>query len=754
MNIPALVIRYRIPVLIIFILIAVAAGFQLRHITIESDIQKLLPDSMPSRIDTKKIEEIFGGTDMLFIIVEADDVLAASTLHRLKKLDKQFSKIDGVNEVLSLFSTKSITGRDGSMIVEPAVATIPASDTEREQLRRALSDNELASGIVVSKDFHAAAIMLTLAPAASEDEIYRKATEVIDAIPGNEKISFGGQPAFRSILRDDIVRDLALLVPASLIIMLAALFGFFRRFRGVLLPSLTVLLSLLFGVGLLPLFGWKLTLISVLLPIMIVAIANDYGIHLVSHYMEISLKPGKRTGAEISIEILRRLWKPVLVSGLTTIAGILGLLTHIMVPARQIGVTAALAIGFALAVSLLALPAALSLMPVARRRRLSRSTANENDAVHRLLSQTGKTISKRPKTVLAITALLTLAAIGGTFLLKTDANQENLFSKNHPISRTTRLINRNFGGTQNISMQFTGDIKDPALLRRMSSYQNELEKMEGVGGSTSIADVIRIMSKAINDSGTAGWNSIPDSRNAIAQYIELYSMSGDPDDFERMVDFNYENALAIARINNGATPVVKKVVSRIKSIRAEDSTLVRIGGFALNLTELADAMISGQITSLLVAAVAIAVLVMLFFRSFTAGILSIVPLAISVVLSFGIMGFSGLRLDMATAMITSIVIGAGVDYTIHFLWRYRDERRDGRSYKDAVHHTLTTSGKGILYNALSVLAGFAALFLSSLPPLRVFALLFSISIFTCMIGALVVIPCLCLVLKPIFLEPR
>jgi predicted RND superfamily exporter protein len=109
---------------------------------------------------------------------------------------------------------------------------------------------------------------------------------------------------------------------------------------------------------------------------------------------------------------------------------------------------------------------------------------------------------------------------------------------------------------------------------------------------------------------------------------------------------------------------------------------------------------------------------------------------------------------MATAMLSSIMIGVGVDYTIHFLWRYRAERRNGLGAPEAVKKTLTTTGRGIVFNALSVIVGFLVLFTSGFMPVRFFGFLVVVSIFSCLVGALVFIPALCLVFRPDFLEPN
>ncbi len=745
------IIRFRIPIIIGFVTAAVFMGFELRRVAVQSNLIELLPGSMRSRIDTNALEDEFGSSDMLFLILESGDVLEEKTLGRLERMAREMERLEGVDEVLSLFNTKRIRGVEGAMVVEPAIQGIPRSAEEREKLRAELLENELACGITVSKDFQLVSIILILSPGASHGEVYKAASRIVGETHGPEKVYAGGIPASMTILKKGIARDVAMLVPVAILVMLGVLYAFFRQIRGMLLPFGAVLLTTAFGMGLLPVMGWKLSMVSVILPVMIIAIANNYGIHLVAKYQELASSPEKWNRKELAAEVFRRLKNPVLITGLTTIAGILGLLTHIMVPARQMGLAAAAAIGFALLMSLAAIPAVLSMMKVqggpVRSQKLKKSI------VDRGLSCAAGVATQYPVRVIAGAAAMAVLMAVAAFFIRVDANPENLFSRNHPITRSTRLINREFGGAQNISVLFEGDIKDPELLKRIESYQEELEAMPGVGQTRSFADVVRMMSRALFEKGEPGYDSIPSDRNAVAQYIELYSMGGDPEDFERLVDFNYEQTHLMIRINDGSSSVVKAVLRKIGEIGKRDSALKRVGGYAVIMTELADALVRGQIQSLLFAVTAIALLMMLLFRSFTAGLVASVPLAVSIVFNFGVMGLFGIRLDMATAMITSIVIGAGVDYTIHLLWRYREERRNGLACRDAMTKTLVTTGRGIVFNALTVMAGMGTLILSPMPPLKYFTVLFSVSIFTCMAGALIIVPALCLVLKPKFLEP-
>ena len=747
------VTKYRWPIIIGCLFITAVMGIQLRNLHIDADTMALFPSDMPSRINTAKIEKIFGSNDMLFFLFKADDVLAEKTLRRVKSISSEFHRVKGVKEVMSLFDTKRIAGVDGSMVVEPAVQTIPRTAAECEALRKDLVANELASEIVISKDFQYTAIILTLKLDASKAEVYKTACTIVDSIPGSEKILAGGVPAFQTVIMQNIVQDIVILIPAALLIILGVLFGFFRQLRGVLLPFGVVVLSTILGVGILPVMGWKLTIMSALLPILVVAFSNNYGLYLVARYKELCIHPRQRTGKECATEVFKGLSNPILYSGITTMAGILGLLSHVIIPARHIGIAASIAIGFSLMVSLGGIPAVLSLLklPKVEPAKIKKRTWPLLD---KGLLHASKIMVSHPKAILVVTGMIVACAIVLATRIKVDANQENLFAKNHPISQCTKVINDHFGGSQNISILFEGDIKDPALLNKLERYKDTLQRVSGVGQVTSIADVLRIMSKALNDRGEPGYNRIPETSDAVAQYLELYSMSGNPDDFERLVDFNYEKAQLMVRVNNAATPVVNNIMKKIDEIKKKDRHITLVGGWAAVFSEFANSIIKGQFYSILFALCAITLLVMVPFRSPVAGLLASVPLIVSIVFGFGIMGAFDIRLDIATVIITSIVIGSGVDFTLQFLWKYRSMRQGGMDYTDAVQETLMTTGRAISFNALCIVAGFSALSLSSMPPLQMLALLFCVLTLACMAGSLVVIPALCLVIKPKFLEPK
>jgi hypothetical protein len=270
----------------------------------------------------------------------------------------------------------------------------------------------------------------------------------------------------------------------------------------------------------------------------------------------------------------------------------------------------------------------------------------------------------------------------------------------------------------------------------------------------SFSGVVREISKALNDPGDPWFDKIPPTREAVAQYMELYSMSGDPEELEQLVDFNYEYAHMMIRINDATNETVNRIISELEEMTSGDPTLAAIGGYGYIRSELAYKVLAGTYSSLGIALLIIFILLSLIFRSVTAGLLGVIPLTISVLVLFGLMGLTGVRLDVATALLSSVMIGVGIDYTIHFLWRYREERRQNRYPREAVITTITTTGRGIIFNALSVMVGFVVLVISSFTPIRFFGMLVVVSIICCLIGALIILPAIVLRFRPAFLEPE
>ncbi len=741
------IIKYRWWIIGASLLITLVFALQIPRARIDPNLDHYIPKTMQSRVNTEKIEEIFGGNDMLMVVLGTKDVLADSTLRRLKKISGGINHVRGIGKVLSLFDSKDIRSEQGAMIVDPAIKKIPRTKKEREQLRETLKNNELVYKTVVSRDFDLAGIIMILNENTDQDSVMTEVNNILKNNPGPEQVYFGGLPYMNNIISGELSRDMMLLMPAGLLIMLVMLYFFFKQKRGVILPFAVVIMAILFSMGIMPLVGWKMSVITLLLPIILIAVGNDYGIHLVARYQEMVKAKGDKAHPEyLSVSIFNSLKKPIFLAGITTLAGILSLLSHRMIPARQLGILAGAGIVFALALSLFFIPAILSLLKQTTIRK--NILNNGKDRLGQFLVRLGQFVTNKPKQILAVSLMFTVVIGLGLLFLKVDTNIERFFPKHHPVREGAEIINKNFGGTQSIAILVEGDIKDPELLKKMDHYEMVLKSIPGVGSVASITDVVKEISKAMNDKRDPWYDTIPGSRNAVAQYFELYSMSGDPDDFDQLVDFDYQHAQILVTLNNVSNQSVKKVIKKAKEITKGDPDVKLVGGYAYVTSELADLVVKGQLISLIVAIFVIGLLVVLIFRSPAAGLISTIPLSLAVVILFGLMGWLGIRLDIATALLSSMMIGIGVDYTIHFLWRFREEKQKGLNSRSAIRKTLRTTGRGILFNALSVIIGFSVLLISSFPPIRFFGFLVIISITACLAGAFIIIPSILMIREP------
>jgi len=745
-------IKYRWWIIGLSLFITLGFSTLLLKLEIDPDLKNYFPKTMTSMVNTDRIEEIFGNQDLVMIIFETEDILAEETLDRLKKVEKEISRIEGVRKTSSLFGSNHIHGEEGVMYVEPTILRIPRNESMREEVREIIKSNDLVYKVMVSDDFRATALVSTLEKEADEEAVFTSIHQILEEHPGEEKIHFGGLPYLRQAIDSDIKRDGLILIPIALLLMLIFLYLVFREWRGVWLPFLVVVLSALLGISLIPVLGWKFSLITLLVPILLIAVANDYGIHMIARYQELNASGNGSSMKSLSAGIARSLWKPIMLTGLTTIAGISALWAHTMIPARQMALVASIGILFAIFFSLVLLPALLSLLPRSKPRAIPAfqgSTKSGNP-----LGRFAFLVVRRRRIIPVAALISTLLLSAGIFFLKVDSNEENFFPESHAVKQASRLINEKFGGSESISVLFKGDMLDPAILERMEDYRQEMEALESVDLTMGFSGVVREISKALYDPGEDLYDCIPPTREAVAQYMELYNMNGDPEELEQLVDFNYEHAHLMIRINDVSNETVDGILAHLEEITTGDPSVEAIGGNGYVRTELANKVLSGTYISLGLALLIICILLSVIFKSASAGLLGIVPLAISVAALFGIMGISGVRLDVATALLSSVMIGVGIDYTIHFLWRYREERRQKRPSREAVITTITTTGRGIIFNALSVMVGFVVLIISSFTPIRFFGLLVVVSIFTCLVGALMILPAILLNYEPVFLKPE
>ena len=702
----------------------------------------------------REMDHLFGGSSIVVIAVQSDSLLYRPVLEKYIALEDSLENIDLVDHVTSLYNAATITSSADGFAIRPILTNYPDSSAQVDSLKKHLQPLRNVVGTVVSKDFKMMSFICRLKTTFEYDELglTKHIEALVHQFEGPEKIYYSGMPITQADVTQKMRHDLKGFLPYGIIFMILLLSLAFRSWLGIFLPLGVVILSSIWTFGLMAWLNVTLPFTGILIPVMLIAIANDYGIHIIAHYYEFTRMNPLGERLEIILKTVRNLNVPIFLAGMTTVLGFLSLLGHFLPKAQEMGWEMSFGIFTAFVFSMVLVPAALTIAP--RPRYLKHPAGFEK--MNNFLHQWGHFFIRFNRQTVFGVLVVALAGIWGIQFVKVDANPDHYYKKNARIRVHNETISKAFGGAIPISVLVDGGMLQPENLKEVEQIQNHLAENDLVTQTMSIVDVIKRINRAFHDDDPK-YEVIPDDPDLISQYLFLYTLTGDESDLYPFLDDleNPQHAQIMARLDRIQTMSIAHLVKDLQDyIRANfyDRGNIRVSGLAALLGVLSDMILKGQMVSLGLSTLAIFLLMALIFRSIVAGLLSIIPLGTAIIIQFGVMGYMGIELTIATAMLSSILVGIGIDYTVHFLWHLREHIREGLGLEDAIFTTLRISGKGIVYNALSVIVGFSVLVYSDFLPVNIFGLLIVLSITICLMGALTVLPALISLFQPKFLH--
>ncbi|MCK5535569.1 MAG: MMPL family transporter, partial [Bacteroidales bacterium] len=311
---------------------------------------------------------------------------------------------------------------------------------------------------------------------------------------------------------------------------------------------------------------------------------------------------------------------------------------------------------------------------------------------------------------------------------------------------TDKFINDHFGGTTTLNLILDADstkdaFKDPDVLKLVDKMQIQVENdLDIVGNSFSLTDYINRMNKVMN-ADKEEFNVIPDTRNMIAQYILLYEMSGDPENLTKVVDYDYEKLNVTFQLKSDNSKAINSTIAILDTYKEDFAKLgisMKYAGSGYKGLVFTDLILEGQIMSLFLSLLIVIGLLSLMFKNFKIGLIGSIPIVITAFISFGTMGFLNIPLNTTTALLSSIAIGIGIDYAVHFIEQYRSNAIKTGDKLLTAQKTMAHSGRAIIFNAIVVIAGFLVLIFSVFPPNRELGALVSLNMFTSLVGTLTI----------------
>jgi len=583
--------------------------------------------------------------------------------------------------------------------------------------------------------------------------------------PSYDKFYLAGRPVIEVSSGLYAMEDLKLMVPLVLVVMAVVLLMIFKTFRGVFLPILVMVTAIIWTFGVMVLFDVPMYTISTMLPVILIAVGIGDAIHLLSSYYDNVLENPHRPSSEIVSDTVQRLGPPLVTTSVTTAIGFMALTFAEMPPFKIFGLFAMLGIIFSWFISITLLPAILVLLKpkvgAYHARRRAMRVYHEQSHLSLWLTRMGVMIDKRRQLVVLSLAILIVLAFWGSTRLFVDSSWLSDFKDESEVALSNKLLNEKFSGTVFLNIIVEADqknaLKDPRLLLQMEALQAHVETLPYVGDSLSVVNFLRSMNKALHE-GDKAYDVLPDSQQQIAEFLYLFSVSGRPQQLDQVVDYEYKKGLISVTIKTDHTRELKKIIDSVTQfvdVHFQDLTVdVNFAGSANNSYIWADLLIDSQVTAILFSKLGIFIIASLIMLSFIAGVYIVVPVVLSTLLVAGVSGWLQIPLDVSTALAAGIAIGVGVDYAVHYIFRYMSERREHKNHAEATAATLRTAGRTIVLNATVVTASFSVLIFSQFPPhAKLGYFVASYMVISCII-AIIVLPAFFSYFKPRFAEPK
>lgn len=650
-----------------------------------------------------------------------------------------------VDNIKSVVSTDYVRGQGDRFVVEKLIDPDKIDDSSVAAMREKVKSWSMYDRLLFSSDDRLTAVSIDMNPIEiKQREKFDLAVEKIlkdNPRPGLT-VYLAGEPIVTDRISTSTKDDLAVLLPFVLLVILLILIVIFRHYEGVLFPMAAMIVSVIWTVGTMAITGIPMSMVSITVPPVLSAVASAYGIHFMTHYY-MSAESGRY---ESSLESMRVSGLAIIFSALTTVAGFGSLVTSDMTHIKNYGIITAIGVFYSLIITVTLIPAFLILKNSPKSFiKFAEKEGAAPDSGHRFISFIRKLTLNYPAAVLA--ASLAVICVSGYYIRAVELNMNTMdfFNKKSDVKIAENHLNNKLAGTQQIAINIEtadgSEVITPEVLSRVQSFQQDIQaKFPGVGKTVSVNDYLKKMNQEMHG-GSREYYRIPETSAMTREYLLLYS-----GDIDGVITRKMDRMRIHLTIKRGKVSEYIKIRDYAlgyfdDKFKKENRLIVNPSGFTDLMIEANMLIVRGQVSSLLSSLILVAILMWIIFRNFRLSFISLLPLTVGIALNFGIMGFLNIPLNAVTAVVASIAIGMGIDYSIHFINRYRIELEAASgSVVTAITKTYESTGKAIISNALSVSAGFMVLLFSEFPIIKQFGGLMAFTVGITGLAAILIIP--------------
>ena len=720
------VLRYGRAIAVAILVLSGLAVFQVSQGTLGTSFGKLLLGESPGYLRFKDRIATFCNDNVIIFGIDTPDVSDPAFLHRLQAAVNPIEAHPEVASVQSVLSAQRILSDAGTLRVSTYAEEMDSHPEQRSALAREMLEDPTVSGYLASADGRAAAIAVELR--FDESRAAEKGIPLVKELLGSfEAAGFDPTTIHKAGLMNTLtgIMDETLLAfnrifPLAALGLLLSVWLLFRLFWPVWITFAVGGISALWTMGLAVLMDPNINVLMALVPSIILTYSFSDVIHLCSAYL-LELRTGKPKGEAI-LAAARDVGRGCFWTSATTFAGFICLALTPTPVARQLGIVLAFGVAVALLLAVTLTPILFESMPAPRSWNVGRGWRVQS-ALDAFLRFAQRVCATRPVAVVLVFAALFVVSGVGVLGVHIDVDFSGRLSEDHPVRVDETWFEQRFSGTGSMDLFIdspeAGGLLEPAFFASMCRFERKVEGIPGVGQVHSLCDAVLKVRRIMRPDDPP--DTLPASREEIAQILLVLESGGQEEEgIGRLVDFDRRTArllVQIPEIGVRETLAIGRAAAGVATPLVQAGAVVEPSGSMYLTGEWLDSIISGQKLGLLVSLVIITIMMAMTVSSLRAGIVSMVPNILPLLVLGGYVGFFWYPVDSDTLAIAMMAIGIGVDDTIHFLTRFRVECSRTTDRGEALRKTFHFTGRPIVITTLVLVLGFAPFAVSDYVPI-------------------------------------
>jgi len=761
------ILRHRAILSAVLLLVTFFWAYHASKVQMSYEFTRAIPTDHPKYRVYQEFKNTFGEDGNLMVIaLQTDRFFTKDFFSAYSKLASSIKLIPAVEDVLSIPSASNLV-KDP---VEEKLVAVPVFPAAADQSYNLDSATAVFLGLPFYKGllYNPSTGAYLMAIRINKDVLNSKRRDaVVGAIAeagyafGKQQgveMHFSGLPLIRTNLATKVAEEMRWFLLGSILFSALILVIFFRSISTTFLSLSVVIVGVIWSLGMMHLFGYKITLLNALIPPLVVVIGIPNCIYFLNKY-HTSFRQGK-TKMEALEEMIGKMGVVTLFCNIAAAIGFAVFALTKSAILKEFGVIAGINIMALFFISLIIIPTALSILPSPKKRHIQYL---DNRWLLMMLQGLERWSLHHQRAIYAATFLLMAFAVTGIFRLRSEGFIVDDLPRTDPIYRDLKFVEQHFKGV--MPLEIVIDTRQKRGLSR--NLLQTLERMDSlsqfIAGHPSMARPLSLVD-GMKFARQAYWNgdsssyALPNSFDLafLSQYLSArQGEDKKQNNLTRILRSFMDSTRQKARISiNMADIGSKRLPLLLDSLQARSEQLFDTSRYSVQFTGTSVTFLAGSAfiidglkESIFWAFLLIAACMLYLFRSISILIASLIPNIIPLVITAGVMGWTGVAIKPSTVLVFSVALGIAIDITIRFLVNFKQELKGREAQPEAVViETIHKTGISIIYTSLVLIAGFILFCFSGFGGTQALGWLTSLTLIMATLTNLIFLPVLLLVL--------